>query len=319
MKRIRIIAAAACAIGSAPHLALACATCGCTLNSDWASQGFNGSTGFSLDLRQDFYDQNDLRTGTGRVDRSSIVFPTDREIQQKTINRTTTLSLDYGIDADWGVSAQLPYVDRFHTTVVDGDTGVSQSRSRGIGDVRVLGRYQGFSAARDWGVQLGAKLPTGRTDVVFDGGPQAGELLDRGLQAGTGSTDLLVGLYRFGTVASNVDYFGQALVQVPVASKNGFKPGISGNLTAGVRYVNSDSRFVPQLQINAHTERRETGAEADTPNSGATLVYLSPGVTATLSDSVKAYAFVQVPLYQRVNGYQLEPKYSVSVGLHYAY
>jgi hypothetical protein len=29
--------------------------------------------------------------------------------------------------------------------------------------------------------------------------------------------------------------------------------------------------------------------------------------------------FVQLPIYQRVNGLQLEPKYSVSVGLHYGF
>ena len=301
-----------------PTLALACSTCGCTLNSDWASQGFNGSAGLSVDLRQDFFDQNDLRTGTGRVDRGAIVLPADREIQQKTINRNTTLTLDYGVDGDWGVTAQVPYLDRFHTTIVEGDTGVSPSRSSSLGDVRLLGRYQGFATDRNWGLQLGVKLPTGRTDVNFFGGPQAGETLDRGLQSGTGSTDLLLGLYRFGTVAKSFDYFTEAMLQVPVAARDGFRPGAAANVTAGIRYV-SDGKLVPQLQINARTERKESGVNADVPNSGATLVYLSPGITATLTDEIKAYVFVQAPIYQRVTGYQLEPKYSVSIGLHHAY
>ena len=53
------------------------------------------------------------------------------------------------------------------------------------------------------------------------------------------------------------------------------------------------------------------------PNSGATLVYLSPGATLTLTDQLKVYGFVQLPVYQRVTGLQLEPRYSVSMGLHY--
>lgn len=301
-----------------PTVADACSSCGCTLNSDWSSQGFKASEGLTVDLRYDYFNQNDLRTGTGRVDSGAITLPTDREIQQMTINRNTTLTLDYGISADWGVTAQLPHLNRYHTTIVDGDTDISTSKSSSIGDLRVLGRYQGFSAEHNWGVQFGLKLPTGATSVNFNGGPQAGQALDRGLQPGTGSTDLLVGVYRFGPISQSFDYFAQALLQVSLSSKDQFKPGAGVNMTAGVRYV-SDSRVVPHLQINARTERKEFGDNADIPNSGATLVYLSPGATVGITDKLQGYGFVQLPIYQRVTGYQLEPKYSVSVGLHYSY
>jgi hypothetical protein len=320
MHAFNFTALATMAVAAAlPTSALACSSCGCTLNSDWASQGFKSNGGLSVDLRYDYFNQNDLRTGTGRVDRAAITFPNDQEIQQTTINRNTTLTLDYGFNADWGVSLQLPYLHRDHTTVAEGDTDISTSRSSSIGDLRVLGRYQGFSPEHDWGLQFGLKLPTGSTNVNFSGGPQAGEPLDRGLQPGTGSTDLLLGLYRFGPISQSLDYFTQALLQVPLSSKDDFKPGLGANLTAaGIRYV-SGGAVVPHLQINVRTERRESGANADIPNAGATLAYLSPGATATLTDKLKLYAFVQLPIYQRVNGLQLEPKYSASVGLHYAY
>ena len=184
-----------------------------------------------------YFNQDDLRTGTGRVDRGAVTFPTDREIQQTTINRNATLTIDYGFNGDWGASVQLPYFDRYHTTIVEGDTDISTSRSSSIGDVRVLGRYQGFSPEHDWGLQFGLKLATGRTDVAFSEGPQAGEPLDRGLQPGTGSTDLLLGGYSFGPINQNLDYFAQVLLQLPVTSKDDFKPGAGANLTAGIRYV----------------------------------------------------------------------------------
>ena len=76
---------------------------------------------------------------------------------------------------------------------------------------------------------------------------------------------------------------------------------------------------MPHLQINVRTEHRESGANADIENSGATLAYLSPGITVTLTDKLRAYGFFQVPIYQRVNGYQLEPRYSVSAGVYYVY
>jgi hypothetical protein len=311
-------AAALAAALSFPALALACSSCGCTLNSDWTSQGFKSGGGFSVDLRHDYFMQNDLRSGTGRVDRGAIAFPTDQEIQQTTGNHNTTLTLDQGFAGDWGLSLLVPYLLRDHTTIVDGDTDISSSRSSSIGDVRLIGRYQGFSPEHDWGLQLGFKLATGATNVNFSGGPQAAQPLDRGLQPGTGSNDLLLGAYTFGPINQSFDYFAQALLQLPLTTKDAFKPGVGANLTAGIRYA-SEGAVVPHLQINVRTEAKESGANADIPNSGATLAYLSPGVTASLSERVKVYGFLQVPIYQRVNGYQLEPKRSVSLGLHYSY
>ncbi len=312
------LTAAALVTSIAPSAAWACSSCGCTLNSDWASQGFRSSEGLSVDLRFDYFNQNELRTGTGRVDRGAIAFPTDQEIQQTTINRNTTITLDYGINADWGVTVQLPYLNRYHTTIAEGDTDISTSRSSSIGDVRVVGRYQGFSPEHNWGLLFGLKLPTGSTGVNFSAGPQSGQPLDRGLQPGTGSTDVLLGVYTFGPINQSFDYFAQALLQVPVTSKDEFKPGVGANLTAGVRYA-TDGPLVPHLQVNVRTERKESGANADIPNSGATLAYLSPGVTWSINEKLKAFGFVQVPVYQRVTGYQIEPKYSVSAGLHYSY
>ena len=74
--------------------------------------------------------------------------------------------------------------------------------------------------------------------------------------------------------------------------------------------------FVPQLQVNVRAEKRESGVNADVANSGATLAYLSPGFTLNLSRRFAAYAFVQVPVWQRVNGLQLEPRWSLSAGAH---
>ena len=185
--------------------------------------------------------------------------------------------------------------------------------------MRVLARYTGFSDAQDWGLQFGLKLPSGDSHGVdFDAGPQQGQALDRGLQPGTGSTDLLVGAFKFGAVNEATDWFAQALLQIPVIADRAFRPGIGANLTAGVRYRGFES-VVPQLQFNSRVERRETGSEADTPNSGAALVYFSPGATFAVTASTSVYVFGQVPVYQRVTGLQLEPKWSLSAGVHAAF
>ena len=319
LSRIAAATTAAATLATLSPTALACSACGCTLNADWATQGLTSRTGLTADLRYDFFRQDDLRSGTGRVDRAALELPDEQEIQQHTVNRIATFTLDYGINADWGVTLTAPWISRSHTTIAEGDTGISSSRSSSLGDVRVLARWTGLSETRDWGLQLGLKLPTGDSHGVdFDGGPQQGEMLDRGLQPGTGSTDLLVGAFKFGAISETADWFGQALVQIPIAADRGFRPGIGANLTAGVRYRGFAS-VVPQLQLNSRIEGREKGDEADVPNSGATLVYLSPGATFNVTPTTSVYLFGQVPVYQRVTGWQLEPKWSVSAGVHAAF
>jgi hypothetical protein len=301
---------------SLAHRLDACSSCGCTLSSDWAAQGYVASSGFRLDLRFDYFNQDQLRSGTGSVDQGSITLPSDREVQKTTINRNTTLTLDYSPSADWGITLNVPFYDRYHTTYAEGDTELSTSDFSRVGDVRIVGRYQGFSEDHTTGVQLGVKLATGGIHEEFIAGPQAGTEVDRGLQPGTGTYDLLVGVYHYGALGPSFTYFAQALVQQPFNTRDEFKPGTGLDVNLGIRYLASPA-VTPQLQLTVRAEGRESGANADVENSGAVLAYLGPGVTVKLARGVHAYAFVLVPVYQNVNGYQIEPRYTASGGLHF--
>lgn len=312
---LRIVLGGAIAV-MAPA-SFACSSCGCTLSSDWDSQGYSATPGLRLDLRYDYLDQSQLRSGSGKVDRGGIALPAGREIEQASTNQYTTLGLDYGAGKNWGINVQLPYIYRTHTTIAEGDTDVSSSKTSNIGDVRILGRYQGLSEDQNIGVQFGLKLPTGSFHDNFRSGPQAGTPLDRGLQAGTGTTDLLLGLYHFGTLSQNWDYFAQGMLQLPLAEREGYQTGASLNVNAGVRYMASET-VIPQIQVNGKTGRRDGGVNADTENSGGTVLYLSPGVTIGISERLKAYGYLQVPVYQHVNGYQLAPRATFSLGVRYA-
>jgi len=304
---------------TAPAAALACSSCGCTLSSDWSSQGIAPSgEGLRVDLRFDYFDQNQLRSGTSAVDRSSLAIPNQQEIQQNTINRNWALGFDYSPNLNWGVNLQIPYFDRYHTTIAPGDTEISTSHTESLGDIRLVGRYLGFTHDHSVGVQLGVKLPTGSYNNTFVSGPEAGEPLDRGLQPGTGTTDLLVGAFTFGAFSRDWDWFVQGMLQQPLYEQDDFIPGTGFNLNFGVRYLGIE-RITPSLQINGRIEAREHGANADVENSGATLVYLSPGVNFQISEKFHAYLFAQVPIYQRVNGLQLEPRYTITVGMYYVF
>src|SRR3954454_11056244 len=97
--------------------AQACASCGCTLTADWLSQGLAAQPGTTLSLRYDYVPQTTLRTGTRKVDRSAIDFPTDREIERYTYNHSVTFALDHQFANDWGIDVQLPVITRPHSTI----------------------------------------------------------------------------------------------------------------------------------------------------------------------------------------------------------
>ena len=69
------------ALAATPLTALACSSCGCTLNADWATQGLAAGKGWRFDLRTDYFNQSDLRSGTDSVDRASIELPSEHEVQ----------------------------------------------------------------------------------------------------------------------------------------------------------------------------------------------------------------------------------------------
>ena len=106
------------------------------------------------------------------------------------------------------------------------------------------------------------------------------------------------------------------MIQQPLNRKEDFRPGTGLNANFGVRYV-ANTTFTPHVQINVRIEGREAGANADIANSGATLVFLSPGATLRLTKQNKPTALFNCPCIQRVNGFQIESRYFVSFGLHY--
>jgi hypothetical protein len=316
---------AAVCLSCAPVNSWACATCGCTLNSD-AAMGYSSSAGFRASIEYDYIHQNQLRSGTEKI----AGVPDGNELERETLNRYITVGLDYSPNADWNIDLRVPYVVRTHSTYGEFDSGaplaaLSSSRSSSLGDLKVIGSFQGLLATHNLGVQLGFKLPTGQygTDIKFERGPLAGEPLDASLQPGTGSTDIIVGAYYYQAISQDFDFFANAQFQSALHSEqtqpgNDFRPGNSTTVSFGVRYE-ADPRWVPQLQMNLLHKGVDQGALADVYDTAGYVAYLSPGLTAQVVGNLHAYGFAQFPVYSDLVGYQLFPKYTVSVGASYAF
>ena len=313
------------ATGLIPQLAQGCASCGCTLSAD-AAMGYSTSAGWRLSIEYDYIHQDQLRSGTQAV--SGV--PDGTELERETLNRYITAGVSYSPSAAWNVTLFVPYVARTHSTYGEFDStqplpDLTSSRSSSVGDLRLIGSYQGWLPTHNQGVQLGVKLPSGKygTAVKFNGGPLAGEPLDASLQPGTGSTDIILGAYYYRAVGEDFDIFVNAQFQSALTSKQNqpgddFRPGNSVTLSFGIRYE-VNPRWVPQLQMNLVHKNVDQGALADITDTAGYIAYLSPGLTAQVVGNLHAYGFAQLPVYSDLVGNQLFPRYTVSVGASYAF
>jgi Putative MetA-pathway of phenol degradation len=287
--------------------------------------GYSAEPGWRVSLEYDYLHQDELRSGTQAI--STV--PNGDELERETLNRYYTLGVDYNPSADWNIDLRVPYVKRTHSTYGSFDSSeplppLSYSRSFSLGDIKLLGSYQGLLPGHNFGLQLGVKLPTGRygTDIKFDNGPNAGVALDASLQPGTGSTDAIVGAYFYQSISENMDFFADAQFQAALSSKqdrpgNDFRPGNSSTLSFGVRYE-AHPRWVPQVQMNLLHKSVDQGSLADITDTAGYVVFFSPGITTQLVGKLHLYAFAQLPVYSDLVGNQVFPRYTVSLGASYA-
>ncbi|MGZ5102450.1 MAG: transporter [Usitatibacter sp.] len=312
------LAAALC--GYASNASASCGAAFCIVNTDWSAQGAWVEPGARFDLRFETITLDQPRHGTERVGVGEI--PRDHD-EVETKNRNWVAGVDWGFAPNWSVAASIPYVDRDHFHIHNNDQGGKQDERwsfRAVGDARVIGRYEFLSmsdpaAPRSAGVTFGVKLPTGKHDVAN----ADGELAERTLQPGTGTTDALLGAYWHGMAPlSGFSWFARAQAVLPMNSRADYKPGRSLQLDGGLRYAAS-ANVGFMLQANFQVKGRDSGANAEPEDSGQRGLYLSPGISWDVARDAQLYAYVQVPVHQAVNGVQLTADWSALAGVSWRF
>jgi hypothetical protein len=302
--------------------------------------GYSAATGFRINLEYTYIDQDALRGGTGTAAPATVVNNPSNpslgggEVEKQTVNRYYTLGLSYRPNFNWNFNVLVPYVSRDHTTYGNqlepytaAETApdqISGAHVSNLGDIKLIGNYQGLLPTHNLGVQLGVKLPTGQygSAVNFYDGPNVGTALDTSLQAGTGSTDIIVGAYYFQAVSQNFDAFANVQFQSALAHKldqpgNDYRPGNTATVSLGLRYE-ENPKWIPQMQLNVSRKSADQGALADTTDTAGTVAYLSPGLTVQIVHKLHAYTVLQFPVYSNLSGYQLFPHWTATAGLSYA-
>jgi len=285
-----------------PGVVHACA-CGCGVFDVGTSSMFPNGQGGMAFLQYDYQDQNRNWSGSSPAPAANN---DDKEIRTDFV----TAGLQYMYNSSWGMQAQVPFAYRYFKTAA----GTTSWGS--LGDIRVEGIYTGFMADLSAGVTFGVKLPTGNDNYNPD-------FVDRDTQIGSGSTDILLGGFYRDNLDRNQkwDWFAQLQLDVPVLIQAQYRPGGELDAAAGIDYKGwsvGRVKISPVAQVIFSERTGDSGAAADSDNSGYQRILLSPGVEFHLHP-VKLYADVELPVYQNVTGNQVVAPVLFKVSLSFMF
>ncbi|MGE0826117.1 MAG: transporter [Candidatus Binatia bacterium] len=344
------VAAVSLMLTSPASLLAACGQAFCPIETSSIVENPLGSGQLYFNFGYEYIDQDRPFIGTSRAKVGEL--PREHN-EVSTRNHTYKLTVDYGITPRFTLGVLLPVLDRLHRHVEHGeetDHGHAEEhddhasaleeaetsripkrwRYVAFGDMQVSARYLLLQAATPYSPSLslivGAKLPTGRTNVNNDDGEKA-ELT---LQPGNGSWDGILGFsyaQNFSAMTLRGEkalapIFATALLRFPVGvGKFGYEPGSELFLNIGTAYP-----LVRKLellgQLNFHYRDRDDVNHAPgvvQADTGREQLFFSPGIRYHLTDSLAAYAFMQFAVYRRVNGIQLTSDWNFTSGVFYRF
>jgi hypothetical protein len=297
---------------------IAAASCGasfCAVNSNWTSESAMAEAKNAFDVRYEYMNQDQPMSGSRKLYVGEIVGHHD---EVSTENRNLVLAFSHNFGKRFGVtiSGGVGARDHDHIHHHHGATIYDNWKFTELGDVRVMGRYQLLSVANplkptNGGITFGLKLPTGKFDIAND----KGQVAERSMQPGSGTTDLMLGgYYHQRLTALGVSWFAQGQYQHALNSRDNYKPGAQLGLDVGVRKGIAGNLGL-LVQLNYVRKGADSGSEAEPESSGGRFLYATPGLSYALTSKQQVYMFYQAPLHRHVTGVQLTANRALVFGL----
>jgi hypothetical protein len=242
-----------------------------------------------------------------------------------------SLSMAYGVTDDLTLSARLPYVDRQNIREGEIEDGEAEAHdhgdANGVGDLSVLGQYRFFMGQTvDASIIGGIKAPTGKTDVR-DGG----EKLETEFQPGTGSWDWLLGASA-SAGSGRIGLHGNVLYNLTTEGSQNTEIGDAFFYNLGLVYSLSREQgeiheghdhthlsWDLMLELNGeYRKKNEIDGEKE-DNSGGEVIFLSPGIRVSSSDSWSLFLSVGKSIFDDFNGRQTDVDYRLVGGIGFVF
>lgn len=209
------------------------------------------------------------------------------------------------------------------------------TKAEGLGDTRLAGLFKVYQSAdhsHHVHVSAGLSVPTGSIDERDDTPAMADAKLPYGMQLGSGSYDLMPGVTYQG-YAGHYNWGAQLAAVLPLErNDNKYRFGNRGAASVWVArkasdYLSYSLRLYGESQGKLDGDRDDLNpmmvTTADPDNYGGEYASLSYGLNLYLpGGALKGHRFAleyTIPLYQKMNGIQLEREPSLNAGWQLAF
>jgi len=291
----------------------------------------HGKGEWMIAYRYMFMSMDGNRDGTDDLSTDDVledfmVSPEDMTMQMHMIGAM------YAPADDLTLMAMLPFVIKEMDHVTRMGTNFT-TNSSGIGDIKFSGLYQLFNQNRQTvHLNLGFSLPTGSIDERDDTPAGDDVILPYPMQIGSGTFDLRPGITYLGQT-DNWSWGAQANAVLRLGENDrDYTVGNRYQITGWAARKLSD-RVSLSLRLDGETREDYDGADpaldpnliptADPDLRGGTRLDLGLGVNVYLPDSFlpegRFAAEFELPLYQSLDGPQLETDWQFTVGIQSAF
>lgn len=253
--------------------------------------------------------------------------------QIRTLTRTATLDMNYGLTERFGLQVTLPYKHVTSDAQVGGINPVPYS-DKGLGDIRVALKYNVLPTLRSMVVLgIGADMPTGDYGQQVQGG----SLAESTLQVGRGNFGIVPTIYQsYELIPHRLNQFALASYRHTFKNSDGYQFGDEVNLGAGLNIIPLEQTpwLVLTQQVNYRWLEKDSMDAAlflfnpgggnilldpvvkhrSVPTTGSTYLAYSPGILLNLWNYASFYFIAQIPVHRDFNG-NLEQQVSYVFGL----
>lgn len=146
--------------------------------------------------------------------------------------------------------------------------------------------------------------------------PETGAVTPSLLQVGSGTYDPIIGIAYQGS-QGNLSLFHQTFFQAAFGeSEAGLEPGDVTEITTGIGYRLFE-RVQPNISFDAVFRGKDELNGAAISNTGAALLFVSPGLSIRLGKSLTLDGTVRVPVHRDFVSTQLAPGLFWRIGMTY--
>ncbi|MCW9000415.1 MAG: transporter [Kangiellaceae bacterium] len=240
----------------------------------------------------------------------TIVDDTGRERTTETLG----LTLNYGINKNWAITANINYVEHFRNISLNNSAGESSS---GIGDTLIVLSYAPQKITpfefNQFAFGVGLKIDTGKND---EGMPIP---FAEDLQPGQGSNGYSFWAHYARSFSQKADwlFFIDGNFQSNEENSRGYSYEQELSIASGVSY-SSDANWSARLALTWRKADAHTRASSTLPNTGGEWIDFSPSFSYALNEKHSLGGSVRIPLSRDLEGeLQFTTKQLFSV--YYAY